>query len=89
MTQEQFLNGTPFRVITGSNYKGASTFTYDGKCLLKQSRSSIDERILFQDYHLNVSKVGKTGFEGFTYVMEKLVKVKFKYTELQEFIEEV
>ena len=88
MTQEQFLNGTPFRVIAGINYKGASTFTYDGKCLMKQSRSSIDERMLFEDYHLNVSKVGKTGFEGFTFIMNKEVKVKFKYTELQEFIEE-
>ena len=88
MTKEQFLSGTPFRVITGINYKGARTFKYDGKCLLHQSRSSIDERILFEDYHLNVSKVGSKGFEGFTYVMEKLVKVKYKYTELQEFVEE-
>lgn len=88
MTQEQFLSGTPFRVITGINYKGAVTYKYNGNCLLKQSRSSIDERLLFVDYHLNVSKVGKKGFEGFTYVMEKLVKVKYKYTELQEFIEE-
>ena len=88
MTQEQFLSGTPFRVITGIIYKGAVTFKYDGKCLMQQSRSSKDERLLFEDYHLNVSKVGNKGFEGFTYVMEKLVKVKYKYTELQEFIEE-
>ena len=88
MTQEQFLSGTPFRVIANINYKGAVTYKYDGECLMKQSRSSKDERMLFEDYHLNVSKVGKTGFEGFTYVMEKMVKVKYKYTELQEFIEE-
>ena len=88
MTKEQFLSGTPFRVITSNHYKGAVTFKYDGKCLMQQSRSSKDERILFEDYHLNVSKVGNKGFEGFTYVMEKLVKVKYKYTELQEFIEE-
>ena len=87
MTREQFLSGTPFRLITGINYKGAVTYKYNGNYLMKQSRSSKDERLLFVNYHLNVSKVGKKGFEGFTYVMEKLVKVKYKYTELQEFIE--
>ena len=88
MTKEQFLSGTPFRVITCNHYRGAVTYKYDRECLMKQSRSSIDDRMLFESYHLNVSKIGKSGFDGFTYVMEKLVKVKYKYTELQEFIEE-
>lgn len=88
MTQEQFLNGTPFRVISNINYKGAVTYKYENDCIIKQSRSSIDERVLFESHHLNVTKVGSKGFEGFVYVMERLVKVKYKYTELQEFIKE-
>ena len=86
MTAEQFLSGTPFRVINNINYKGAVTYKYDGKCIMKQSRSSIDERMLFEDYHLNVSKVGNKGIEGFTYVIEKLVKVKYKFEDLVVFI---
>lgn len=86
MTKEQFLSGTPFTV--GSiTYKGASTFYYsnDPGCICKQSRSSINERVIIDEYECSVSKIGRVGFTGFTYVMKKKVVVKYKFEDLVEF----
>jgi len=89
MTREQFLNGTPF-YIGGKTYNGACTYTYseDPGCICKQSRSSIDERVIIDDYECNVGKVGRLGFTGFTHVMKKKVVVKYKFEDLVEFKEE-
>ena len=88
MTKEQFLNGTIFRVGFLS-YKGASTYYYNSAgSISRQSRSSVDERVVLDDYECNVSKVTKTGFEGFTFVMKKKVVVKYKFEDLVEFKEE-
>jgi hypothetical protein len=88
MTKEQFLNGTIFRVGFLS-YKGACTYSYDqdAGCILKQSRSSIDEKVVLTDYECNVPKFTKTGFEGFTFVMKRKVVVKYKFEDLVEFKE--
>ena len=86
MTKEQFLNGTPFYVgfVT---YKGASTYSYskDPGCICKQSRSSIDERVVINDYECNVLKIGRTGFTGFTHVMKKKVVVSYRFEDLVPF----
>ena len=87
MTREQFLNGTPF-TVGQFTYKGARTFFYDGTGITGQSRSSLDNRIVFIDYEANVSKVGRLGFKGFTYVMDKKVNLNYKFEDLVEFKEE-
>jgi hypothetical protein len=84
MTKEQFLNGTSFRVKGFNNYKGGPTYKYDN-CIVEENRSSIDERVIITNYHLNVSKIGSKGFEGFTFVMNKMVKIKYKFEDLVEF----
>ena len=89
MTKDQFISGQSFKVSTGVNYKGSHTFKFDGDCILQQSRSSIDDSILFTSYHLNVSKITKVGFTGFVYVMSKLVKVSYKFEDLEVFEEGV
>lgn len=88
MTKEQFLNETIF-TIGASTYKGACTYNYnaDAGCIMRQSRSSIDGRVVLNDYECNVSKITKSGFEGFTHVVKKLVRVKYKFTDLVEFEE--
>ena len=86
MTREQFLNGTSFRVKGFGEYKGGPTFKYD-ECIVEENRSSIDDRVIVTSHHCNVPKVGTKGFEGFTFVMGKLVKVKFKFEDLVEFVE--
>ena len=89
MTREQFLNGTPFRVGFLS-YKGAETYSYNLKdnYMSKQIRSSIDERVVLDDYECNVDRVGRVSFSGFTYVMGKKVVVTYRFESLVEFKEE-
>ena len=90
MTREQFLNGTIF-TIGGPTYKGASTYSYNENagCMMRQTRSSLDERIVMNEYECNVTKVTRTGFEGFTYVMKKKVVIKYKFEDLVVFEEGV
>jgi hypothetical protein len=87
MTKEQFLSGTPF-YIGEKSYKGDSTFYYGEGVISKQVRSSIDEKVILDDYHCNISKVGRVGFEGFAFIMKKKVVVKYKFEDLVEFKEE-
>ena len=86
MTKQDFLKGKSFRVA-GLTYKGARTYRYDGECILQETRSSIDERLIISDYHLNIEKIGRTNFSGFTFVMEKKVNIKYKFEDLVEFVE--
>jgi hypothetical protein len=87
MTKEQFLNGTSFRVKGFCNYKGGSTYKY-AECIVEQNRSSIDDKIIVTTYSLNVSKVGTKHFEGFTFIMGKRVKIKYRFEDLVQFVEE-
>ena len=87
MTREQFLNGTPF-YIGKQPYKGASTFSFGPGHILRQTRSSIDDRIILTDYECNVDRVGRVSFTGFTYVMGKKVVVTYRFESLVEFKEE-
>jgi hypothetical protein len=49
---------------------------------MKESRSSVDDEVLFRSHHCNVLKVGRTGFTGFVYVMSKKVNVKYRFEDL-------
>ena len=87
MTKEQFLSGAHF-YIGRKKYKGDSTFNFNGAgSISKQSRSSIDERVVIDDYECNIFKMGRVGFEGFTFVMGKKVLVKVRFSDLVEFEE--
>jgi hypothetical protein len=90
MTREQFLNGTMF-TVGGPTYKGCNTYSYNESagCMMRQTRSSLDERIVMSEYECNVEKVTKTRFEGFTYVMKKKVVIKYKFSDLVIFEERV
>jgi hypothetical protein len=89
MTKEQFLNGTPFYVGRKS-YNGDSTYyCNNAECISKQSRSSIDERVVLDDYACNIIKIGTKGFTAFTYVMKKKVVVKYRFEDLVVFEETV
>lgn len=89
MTREQFLNGTEF-YIGRKSYKGAETYSYNLKdnYLSKQIRSSLDERVVLEDYVCNATKVGRLGFEAVAFVLKKKVVVKYKFSDLVEFKEE-
>jgi len=87
MTKEQFLNGTQF-YIGRKKYKGDSTYNYDCGHISRQSRSSIDDKVILNDYECNVIKTGRIGFSGFTFVLGKKVVVKYRFEDLVEFIGE-
>ena len=86
MTREQFLSGASFRVGFLS-YKGAETYYYD-ECIMKESRSSINEEVIYKSHHANVIKLGRVGFTAFSFVMNKKVTVKYRFEDLVEFKEE-
>jgi hypothetical protein len=90
MTKEQFLSGTVFKVV-GPTYKGAETYSYNQKdnYMTRQVRSSIDERVILDDYLCNVLKVGRLGFVGFTHIMRKKVIVKYRFSDLIPYQSEV
>lgn len=88
MTREQFLNGASFKV-KGSTYKGDWTYRYEGEVILRESRSSVDERVLTYSHHCNVSSVGRVGFKGFAYIFNKLINSSYRFEDLVEFKEEV
>ena len=83
MTKEQFLDGTMF-TVGGLTYKGACTYSYNENagCMMRQTRSSLDERIVMNEHECNVTKIGRVGFEGFAFVMKKKVVVKYRFSDL-------
>lgn len=88
MTREQFLSGVHF-TLGPSRYRGDSTYNYDGGHISRQIRSAVDQRVVLDDYECNVSKLGRVGFTGITFVMGKKVEVKHRFESLVEFKEGV
>ena len=88
MTKEQFLSGASFYIGTKA-YKGDSTYYFQNNIICRESRSSIDERVVIDAYEANVYLTGKTYVEAYTYVLNKKVKVKLKYENLKAFEEGV
>ena len=81
MTKEQFISGTPF-YIGGKKYNGDKTYNYEVGHISRQSRSSIDDKVILNDYECNVVKVGRTQVTCFTYVLGKKVVIKLKFSDL-------
>jgi hypothetical protein len=87
MTAEQFLNGTSF-TVGAPMYRGAETFKYDGSCIIRESRSSKDQKALFFSHECNIIKIGKVGFTGFSFVVNKRVNIKYRFEDLVVFEEQ-
>ena len=91
MTKQEFLSGMCF-TIGAPTYKGVSTYKYHSSisnegCIMRQSRSSKDKRVVLNDYECNIIKVGRTGFTGFTFIMGKRVNVKYRFEDLVPYTE--
>lgn len=84
MTRPEFLLGQSFK-IKGTTYKGAETFRYEEGMIVRESRSSIDDTVQYFKHHINVDKVGKVGFKGFTFVFNKKVNVNLRFDDLEIF----
>ena len=87
MTKEQFLSGTPF-YIGKKNYAGDSTYYFDGGHISRQSRSSINEEVLYSNYECNIVEMGRVSFTGFTFVLGKKIVVTVRFDNLVPYIPE-
>ena len=84
MTREQFLSGVHF-TIGPRKYKGDSSYNYDGGHIARQIRSSVDQRVVLNDYECNIEKVGRVGFTGIAFVLGKRVVVKHRFADLVQY----
>ena len=85
MTKEQFISGTSF-YINRKAYKGDCTYYCNGVgSISRQSRSSIDERVVLDCYECNIIKIGRTQATCFSYVLGKKVQVTLKFADLVPF----
>jgi hypothetical protein len=87
MTKEQFLSGTPF-YVGRKNYVGDSTYYYNKEHISRQTRSSINDQIMLDDYECNVRKLGRVSFTGFTFVLGKKVVTTVRFDNLVPYIPE-
>ncbi len=88
MTKQEFLNGVSFKVKGFGNYKGGNTYKY-AECIVEESRSSIDDRVVLSSYHCNVLKIGSKSFSGVTFIMGKRVNIKYRFEDLIAYEENV
>ena len=79
MTKEDFIAGVEFEI-------GGNFFKKEFNTIIKVYRSREDRSIIImKDYHMNVEKIGRVGFEAFTYILGKKVVRKIKFSELELF----
>jgi hypothetical protein len=86
MTKDEFVSGKEFRISKGFfKYKGEGEDVEIGH-ISKVYRSNDETRVIMEDYHMNVTKIGRVRFEAFTYCLGKKVERKLKFSELEMFI---
>ena len=78
MTKQEFLSGTEFRI-------GRNFFKKEENTITKIYRSNDESSIVMEDYHMNVERIGRVGFEAYTYIMGRKVERKIRFEELVEF----
>jgi hypothetical protein len=89
MTQEQFLNGTPFYLTDKQVGLGNSTYYFNSKSINKQIRSSVDDRVVIDDFHTMVTDITPKGFLGWVYIFNKHVQVRIHFKDLVPYDEPV
>jgi hypothetical protein len=78
MTREQFLSGTEFRM-------GMNFFKKEDNAITKVYRSNDESRVIMEDYHMNIEKIGKVQFECYTYLLDKKIVRKIRFEDLEVF----
>ena len=80
MTREDFLSGVEFEM-------GSSTFKLeqDQRSITKVYRSIDRSRVVMEDHHMNIEKMGRVGFEAYTYMLNEKVVRKVRFEDLEVF----
>ena len=78
MTKQQFLSGAEFEM-------NGNFFRKEGMAIIKVYRSSDRSRVVMEDYHMNVEKIGKVQFECYTFLVGKKIVRKVRFADLEVF----
>jgi hypothetical protein len=78
MTKQQFLSGVEFEI-------NGNFFKFEFNRITKVYRSSDRSKVILEDYHMNVEKVGKVQFECFTFLLGKKIVRKIRFEDLEVF----
>ena len=81
MTREEFLAGVEFEMNFGTFFK----LEQDQRSISKVYRSGDRSRTIMEDHHMNVEKIGRVGFECYTYLLGKKVVRKIRFEDLELF----
>ena len=66
---------------------GSSYFKLDKdqRSITKVYRSNDRSRVVMEDHHMNIEKMGRVGFEAYTYMLNEKVVRKVRFEELEVF----
>ena len=78
MTRQDFITGVEFEM-------NGNFFKKEDNIITKVYRSNDRSRTIMEDYHMNIVKVGKVGFECFTYLLGKKIVRKVRFEDLEVF----
>jgi hypothetical protein len=78
MTKEDFIAGVEFE-IRGNFFKR------EDNTITKVYRSHDRSRVVMEDYHMNIEKIGRVGFESYNYMLGQKVVRKIKFSDLEVF----
>ncbi len=78
MTKQQFLSGAEFEM-------NRNFFRKEGMAIIKVYRSSDRSKVILEDYHMNVEKVGKVQVECYTFLLGKRIVRKVRFDEVEVF----
>lgn len=87
MTKQDFLDGKSFRTLKNNKIGNSSYLNVGSESrlysnLIKEIRHSKTDKVVLQDYHLNISKITDSFFTGFVFVVDKEVKVRYYFKDL-------
>ena len=78
MKKEDFIAGVEFEMDFGTFFK----LEQDQRSISKVYRSGDRSSIIMEDHHMNVEKIGKVGFECYTYLLGKKIVRKVRFEDL-------
>jgi hypothetical protein len=78
MTREDFMAGVEFEM-------NGNFFKREDSTITKVYRSNDRSRTVMEDYHMNIEKMGRVGFECYTFLLGKRIVRKVSFKDLEPF----
>ena len=78
MTREDFLSQVEFEM-------NGNFFKKEDNTITKVYRSQDRSRTIMEDYHMNIEKISRVGFECYTFLLGKRIVRKVRFEDLEVF----